>query len=176
MKDRAEFESAVSMYAAEMKRFQRSVFLYHFVVYAWLLLLYLERPINSSQEKFAFLVVVCPVIFIGILMFRARKLDSVAEAAGLRCPQCKLWLSRKISGAFVRRTGKCKRCGTTIFQRGKTIGEQLMEANLRDDFDAAAHKQDREQMLSLLMRINVKEKSAVWLVDNILANPKNHDF
>ncbi|HVU09362.1 MAG TPA: hypothetical protein VHG89_12540 [Verrucomicrobiae bacterium] len=172
MKDRAEFESAVSVYLAEVKRFRRSVFLYHFIVYAWLLLLYVERPLDSSQEKFVFLVIVCPVIFVGIFMLRARKLDSVAEAAGLRCPNCKSWLSRKITGAYVRKTGKCMKCGATIFHRGKTIGEQLTEANLKDDFDAAIHKRDREQMLSLLMRINMKEKSAVWLVDNILANPK----
>jgi hypothetical protein len=115
MRDRAEFESAVSVYLTEMRRFRRSVFLYHFVLYAWLLLLYLERPINSSQEKFVLLVIVCPAIFMGIFMLKARRLDSVAEAAGLRCPHCMLWLSRKITGAYVRKTGKCRRCGTTIF-------------------------------------------------------------
>ena len=115
MKDRAEFESAVSTYLAEMKHFRRSVFIYHFILYAWLLILYLERPINSSQEKFLLLAVICPVTFFIIFLSRARKLDSVARAVGLRCPQCKLWFTGKLSGACVRSTGKCRRCGTTIF-------------------------------------------------------------
>ncbi len=117
MKDRAEFESAVSKFAAEAKHFRRSVFYYHFLLYGWLLILFFERPIDSSQMKFVFLVVVCPILFVGILVLKARKLDSVEEAVGLRCPNCRLWLARQISGAYTRETGKCMRCGTPIYNR-----------------------------------------------------------
>jgi hypothetical protein len=117
MNNRAEFESSVSVYVVEAKRFNTFVFRYHFVAYAWILLLFLERPVGSSTAKFVLLVIVCPVLIVGGLILRATKVDSVARAVGLRCPECGLWLSGKISGAYARETGKCRRCGATIFEQ-----------------------------------------------------------
>jgi hypothetical protein len=57
---------------------------------------------------------------------------------------------------------------------GMTVNERLFEANLLDEFDAAARRRDRGRMIALLrlMDVDTAERS----VDQILADPKRYGF
>jgi len=57
------------------------------------------------------------------------------------------------------------------FERvGVSFKQQLIEANLYDDFIAAADKRDSKQMIALLVQIGKKKRTAAFIVHAIFAN------
>jgi hypothetical protein len=59
---------------------------------------------------------------------------------------------------------------------GMTVNERLFVSKLMDDFDAAARRRDREQMISILVRVDLSEEGASWSVDAILATPQKYGY
>lgn len=59
---------------------------------------------------------------------------------------------------------------------GMTVNERLFVSKLMDDFDTAARRRDRAQMISILVRVDLSEKDAVWSVDTILATPQKYGY
>ena len=53
---------------------------------------------------------------------------------------------------------------------GMTTNERLFEAELLESFDRAALQRDREDMISILGRVELGDQAA-QIVDAILANP-----
>ena len=59
---------------------------------------------------------------------------------------------------------------------GMTVNERLVQANLFKEFDQAARKRDREQMLVILQKVETTYDQAVYTVDTILANPSHYGY
>jgi hypothetical protein len=59
---------------------------------------------------------------------------------------------------------------------GMTVNERLFVSKLMDDFDAAARRRDRAQMISILVRVDLSEKDAAWSVDTMLATPQKYGY
>ena len=59
---------------------------------------------------------------------------------------------------------------------GMTVNERLIEANLFQEFDQAARKRDREQMLMILQKVEMTYDQAVYTADTILANPSRYGY
>jgi hypothetical protein len=59
---------------------------------------------------------------------------------------------------------------------GMTINERLHEAGLREGFDAAASRKDRDAMIRLLTRVDVEPGDAERSVALILADPSKYGF
>jgi hypothetical protein len=57
-----------------------------------------------------------------------------------------------------------------------TVNERLFVSKLMDDFDAAARRRDRAQMISILVRVDLSEEGAAWSVDTILATPQKYGY
>jgi hypothetical protein len=59
---------------------------------------------------------------------------------------------------------------------GMTVNERLFVSKLMDDFDAAARRRERAQMISILVRVDLSEKEAARSVDSILATPQKYGY
>ena len=59
---------------------------------------------------------------------------------------------------------------------GMTVNERLVIANLLNDFDEAVKRRDREQMLSVLQKVELTLEQAIQTTDKILANPKYYGY
>jgi len=59
---------------------------------------------------------------------------------------------------------------------GMTVNERLFASTLMDDFDAAARRRDRAQMISILVRVDLSKKDAARSVDTILATPQRYGY
>ena len=59
---------------------------------------------------------------------------------------------------------------------GLTFRERLTAANLMDDFDVAARKEDESQMLALLTRIGIKRRTAVFTVARVIALSRKNGY
>lgn len=61
---------------------------------------------------------------------------------------------------------------TPVEITGTSLVERLTAARLRHQWDAAAKRRDREQMIATLLRIQMQEIEATFMVDTVLKNPK----
>ena len=55
---------------------------------------------------------------------------------------------------------------------GRTLTERLSAARLRPQWDSAAKKRDRDQMIETLRQIEMREIEATFMVDTVLRNPE----
>jgi len=59
---------------------------------------------------------------------------------------------------------------------GMTVNERLFVSKLMDDFDAAARRRDRAQMISILVRVELSQEAASCSVDSLLATPQKYGY
>ena len=59
---------------------------------------------------------------------------------------------------------------------GMTVNERLFVSKLMDDFDAAARRRDRAQMISILVKVDLSENAAACTVDSLLATPEKYGY
>ena len=59
---------------------------------------------------------------------------------------------------------------------GMTVNERLFHSKLMDDFDAAARRRDREKMNAILVKVDLNETEAAWIVDTMLAEPRKYGY
>src|SRR5882724_11447263 len=102
MKDRAEFETAVSIYAGEAAQFRRYFLIWLIPMVAWLIALPFFHPLSLPTVKFGILVVGIPIVLFVALILKARRLDATADRVGLRCPKCRRWFWGQVMANHVR--------------------------------------------------------------------------
>ena len=59
---------------------------------------------------------------------------------------------------------------------GMTVNERLFEAGLLDKFTEAAHKRDRELLISILKEVKLEQKQAEETVSTLLKDPKFYGY
>ncbi|MER9953821.1 hypothetical protein NKJ52_03075 [Mesorhizobium australicum] len=56
---------------------------------------------------------------------------------------------------------------------GMTLNERLLHVGIIDQWDEAARRRDRDKMIELLERVDVREP---YVADAVFADPQNYGF
>jgi hypothetical protein len=59
---------------------------------------------------------------------------------------------------------------------GMTVNERLFSCGLLEQWDKAAHKRERIEMIAILRQVALSEEQAAWTTDTILKNPAKYGF
>jgi hypothetical protein len=59
---------------------------------------------------------------------------------------------------------------------GMTVNERLAAAGLLAEFDAAARRRDRSEMIAILMRVELTGAQAAETADRIIAKPSMYGY
>ena len=109
----AEFQAAVFQFLAYQRRFSKAFLIIPALSLLWVLLIWIEGMASVSRAIVWMLIFLVSLLAACVVM-TVTKIERKQKELGLQCPQCKL-LFRGIHLSHVLSTGKCMKCGATIF-------------------------------------------------------------
>lgn len=110
----AEFQAAVIQFIAYQRRFSKVFLIVPVLLWSLPFLLWIMPKAHVSLTGILLLILLVSSLAVYVGMTTATKIERKQKELGLQCPQCKLRFNGTHLG-HVLRTGKCMKCGATIF-------------------------------------------------------------